>query len=211
MASVGVTAPARVVVQGFGMVGRAVARILEAQGHLVVGVADARGTVIDPAGLPIAALENITDSSGLIQRNAVPEYIRQLNDDAAWLEPEADVLVLAANADAVNASNASHVNTRLVVEGGNLCCSAESVQLLAGREVLVVPDVVANVGAAAVGGCALTGSVPSDLSALQRKHWLFDWVEERVRRNTKDVVALAQSGNPAPVQTLIRYRAKDVA
>lgn len=47
---------ARVVVQGFGAVGRHAARFLTQRGAIIVGAADSRGTVYDPYGLDVDTL-----------------------------------------------------------------------------------------------------------------------------------------------------------
>ena len=54
---------ARVVVQGFGAVGRHAARFLTARGALLVGAADSTGTIHNPRGLDV---ERLTEIKGLL-------------------------------------------------------------------------------------------------------------------------------------------------
>ncbi|MFL6131024.1 MAG: Glu/Leu/Phe/Val dehydrogenase dimerization domain-containing protein [Mycobacteriales bacterium] len=201
----------RVVVQGFGMVGRAVATFLERAGHRVVGVADVLGTVSAAGGLPVDRLLAVTDPAGTLDRAALPPEVCCSAEPDAWLDVDTDVLVLAANRDAVDEHNVHRVRAGLVVEGGNLCCSAGAKAALSLAGTCLVPDVVANVGGAAAGGCALTGTVPFDLPPAQMAAWVHAFVERHVRQNTQDVLELAESSAGDPVPLLLAARRRPAA
>ncbi|MCX4658642.1 Glu/Leu/Phe/Val dehydrogenase dimerization domain-containing protein [Streptomyces uncialis] len=190
---------ARVVVQGFGAVGRAVARFLEERGHRVVAVADIDGTITADR-LPVDDLVAITDDLGRIDRTRLPQGVTVDPEREAWLGVDADLLVLAAQKDAVNAANVHRLRPPLIVEGGNLTSSAEAKQKIIASGATLVPDVVANVGGAAAAGLALTRTVPFELAAGPRKDWVFDWVATRVRDNTRALleIAAASVGDPLP-------------
>ncbi|WP_328315730.1 Glu/Leu/Phe/Val dehydrogenase dimerization domain-containing protein [Streptomyces sp. NBC_00388] len=200
--------PARVVVQGFGAVGRAVAGFLEERGHLIVGVADVEGTISSSEGLSVADLVAVTDSLGRIDRARLPQQVTVDPEQDAWLGVDADLLVLAAQKDALNAENAHRLRAGLVVEGGNLTSSAEAKQKIAASGATLVPDVVANVGGAAAAGLAIARLVPFDLSAAKRKEWVFDWVGSRVRDNTRDLLEIAASSAGDPLPQLLAARGK---
>jgi glutamate dehydrogenase (NAD(P)+) len=202
------TADRRIVVQGFGAVGRAVAQYLEDCGHTVVAVADVHGTVSSPRGLPVDALRRLTDTSGTVDRTGLPDDVRTATGPDAWLDVDADILILAANKDALHAGNAHRVKAGLVLEGGNLCCSPEAKKIMAENGVTVVPDVVANAGGASAGGVALTGTVPFDLPTADRVKWVFSWVEKRIHDNTLDVLEIMAAGDRDPVRTLLTARRK---
>lgn len=190
----------RVAIQGFGTVGRSVAKNLQAHGHRIVAVADVLGTVSAPEGLPVARLLEITDPAGTIDRAELPDSVSILNQPEAWLDVDADVLVLAAGGAAIREDNLGRLRAEMVVEGGNLCCTAAAKQALRATGTVIIPDVVANVGGAGVTGCILTGIAPSDVPTEVLVRWLFDWVGERVRRNTRAVldIAAAHGGDPVP-------------
>jgi len=198
--------PCRVAIQGFGTVGRAVGKGLEERGHSIAAVADIRGTIEARDGLPVGHLLDITDAAGVLDRTRLPDGVRVHGDQDAWLDVDADVLILAADVDAVRAENARRVRSRIVVEGGNLCCTTEAKDILAAGGVLLVPDVVANVGAAAATGCVLTGTVPFDLALKPMVNWLFDWVGARVRDNTEAAMEITAGGVDDPVAQLLAQR-----
>ncbi|MGW1176553.1 Glu/Leu/Phe/Val dehydrogenase dimerization domain-containing protein [Kitasatospora sp. NPDC002543] len=199
----GARTPQRVAIQGFGTVGRAVAAHLAAHGHLVVAVADVRGTVEDQQGLPVAELTALTSSDGTIDRSRLPARVTAHGPGRAWLHVDADVLVLAASASAVDEEAVPEVRARLVVEGGNLSCTAPARRLLREAGHTVLPDVVVNVGGAAATGCVLTGLAPSDLPLPRLSAWLRDWVSGRVARNCELVQELSASGSADPVTQLL--------
>jgi glutamate dehydrogenase (NAD(P)+) len=201
----GANTPRRIAIQGFGTVGRAVAKTLEARGHRVVAVADVAGTVHDPAGLPVRDLLAITDTAGTIDRAKLPPCVTATAEPEAWLDVDADVLVLAAGGDAVRADNVHRVRASLVVEGGNLCCTPQAKERMRATGTIVLPDVVANVGGAAVTGCVLTGALPK-MPHKETVAWLFDWVDQRVRRNSRDVLEIARGGTGDPVPELLADR-----
>lgn len=198
--------PCRVAIQGFGTVGRAVGKGLEDRGHQVVAVADIKGTIASAAGLPVQKLLRLTTSDGTIDRSQLPDEVEILTGPDAWLDVDVDVLVLAAAGDAIRADNADRVRSQIVVEGGNLCCTTDAKEMLWSRGVLVIPDVVANVGGAAVTGCVLTGTVPFDLALKPMVAWFFDWVGSHVRANATAVLEIAHGGTADPVTPLLLRR-----
>ncbi len=201
----------RVAIQGFGTVGRSVAKNLQAHGHRIVAVADVLGTVSAPEGLPITELLEITDAYGTIDRSRLPQSVTVLEGSEAWLDVDAEVLVLAAGGAAIREDNLSRLRAEVVVEGGNLCCTTPAKKALRAGGTVVVPDVVANVGGAAVTGCILTGIAPSDVPTEELVRWMFDWVGEQVRRNTRDVLEIATRHDTDPIPELLAARRAESA
>jgi len=197
------TGPQRVVVQGFGNVGRNAALAMFDAGHRIVAIADSHGTVQDPRGLDVASLSAITDATGVIDRSRLPEAVRQQPAAAqAWLDVDADVLVLAAQAWAIHSGVACRVRARYVIEGSNFGCSEDAAELLRRSGTVVIPGSVVNVGGAAVTGCVLTGIAPSDLPEDQLVAWLRDWALDAVARNCAALVDMQSNGSVDPVPAL---------
>lgn len=199
----GTRAPQRIAIQGFGTVGRAVARHLSDHGHRVVAVADVQGTIEDQSGLPVAALTAITSSDGTVDRTRLPATARVHTSGKAWLHVDADVLVLAASAAAVGEAEVPEVRAGTVVEGGNMSCTEPARRLLRESGHTVLPDVVVNVGGAAATGCVLAGLAPSDLPMPQLSGWLREWISTRITRNCELVQELHTSGSADPVAQLL--------
>jgi glutamate dehydrogenase (NAD(P)+) len=153
----GLEAPVRVVVSGFGDVGRVAAELLAAHGGFsVVAVGDVSGGRHDPAGLDIGAIARHCDRGGAIVEAPGGEPV----DVAEMLELPCDVLVPAAVGGVIHEDNADRIGARLVVEGANHPTTAGADAILGERGVTVVPDVLANAG----------GVIASHLESVQDTH-----------------------------------------
>ncbi|MGN2637508.1 Glu/Leu/Phe/Val dehydrogenase dimerization domain-containing protein [Nocardia takedensis] len=201
----GRTTAARVVVQGFGAVGKAVAQFLEDRGHLVVGVADVEGT-ISADRLPVRELLSITDNFGSIDRTRLPQGVTVSAEPDAWLDVDADILVLAAQKHALHTGNVHRLRAALVVEGGNISSTDDARDKARAAGTTLVPGVIANIGGAGSAALAVTRVVPFDLAAEARKAWVFDWIADRVRANTRDLLAIAAAEPGDPLTVLLDLR-----
>jgi glutamate dehydrogenase (NAD(P)+) len=174
----------RVSVQGFGEVGQAAARYAQALGLVVVAVADRHGTLHAAGGLPIDALAAITDTYGNIDRARLPAGVESSEGDA-WIDVDAEILILAAVANSIHERNVDRVRARIVVEGANEPTSPAAIEILTRRGVCVVPDIIANAGGAIACGLALRADLPAGLDAVGASAWLFQETERRVRANVE--------------------------
>ncbi len=139
-------AGSRVAIQGFGNVGEAAARLLHDQGCRVVALSDISGGCYNPAGLdPRAVLQHSRQGRGL-QRFPGAQAV----SNAELLELPCDILIPAAIEGQITADNAARVKAGIVVEGANGPTTPEADAILAGRSVLLVPDILANAGGVTV-------------------------------------------------------------
>ena len=176
---------ARVAVQGFGAVGYHAARFLVERGARLVAASDSRGCISDPGGLDIAALAAIKQQGGSVTE--LGKGVVTQRDTV--IETDCDILVPAARPDVINEGNAARVKARLMIEGANIPATAGAERHLHQRGILVVPDFIANAGGVI---CASVeyhgGSEPQAFSAI----------EEKIRRNTAEVLARARSERTSP-------------
>ncbi|NLG70133.1 MAG: glutamate dehydrogenase, partial [Firmicutes bacterium] len=176
---------ARVVVQGFGNVGRYAALHLERMGARVVAVSDSRVGLLDERGLSVSELIAYKKAQGSLRGF----------DAASTLAPEAvlqvpcDVLVPAALEGAITADNAERIRARIVVEGANGPVTPEADEILARRGVTVIPDILANAG-------GVTVSYFEWVQGLQEFFWPEEQVDRelsrRMRQSFDDVWATAR-------------------
>lgn len=159
-------------VQGIGTIGGAAAEYLYRAGVSVVALADAAGTLYDPAGLEVPALLELRDDSGEIDRTRVPTHIAQLPSPAV-LTLSADLLIPAAYSYAITEEHVPDINTRAVIEGANSPTTPEAGEMLTAQGIPVLPDFIANAGAAAWTWWILQGLVGADaedsLTRLQKQ------------------------------------------
>jgi glutamate dehydrogenase (NAD(P)+) len=141
-------ADCRVVLQGFGNVGSWAARIIAQLGATVIAVSDAHGAVHAEAGLDPEALAQHVREGGKVAEfegegaeAITPEELLAL---------ECEVFIPAALGGMIHAGNADQLNTRILVEGANSPTTPQADEILAGKGVHVVPDVMANAGGVVV-------------------------------------------------------------
>ena len=137
---------ARVIVQGFGNVGEASARIFAQAGAKVIAVQDVSATVFNATGLDIVALKRYQQENKTLAGAPGCEVI---DKDAFWSLP-CEFLVPAALESQINRYNAERIAARIIVEGANGPTTPEADAILAERGIVVVPDVLANAGGVTV-------------------------------------------------------------
>lgn len=137
---------ARVAVQGFGNVGGIAARLFTQAGATVVAVQDHGGTVYNPSGLDVPALLDHVSAHGSVA-GFLPAEI--LSDTQFW-EVDCDILIPAALDQQITAANAHLIKARMVIEGANGPTTPEADDILHERQIVVVPDGIANAGGVTV-------------------------------------------------------------
>ena len=137
---------ARLAVQGFGNVGGIAARLFTDAGARTVAVQDHTGSIYQEAGLDVPALlAHVEKTGGVAGFNGA----EKMADDAFW-GVDCDILIPAALEQQITAENAGRIKARMVIEGANGPTTPQADDILAERNVLVVPDVIANAGGVTV-------------------------------------------------------------
>jgi glutamate dehydrogenase (NAD(P)+) len=135
-------AGARAVVQGFGKVGGPLAFLLSSAGMRVIAVSDVTGAVHNPAGLDVAALSDHVSSTGGVAGFGLADAIEEVE---MWKLP-CELAVPAALDGAITDTVASTLGARVLVEAANGPTTPSADPVLASRDILVVPDILANTG-----------------------------------------------------------------
>jgi glutamate dehydrogenase (NAD(P)+) len=133
---------ATVAIQGFGNVGSVSADLLAGIGAKIVAVTDWKGGVHNPAGLDVAAMLQFVKEHKTI--DGFPGGDPLENDQLFALD--VDVLIPAALENQITIENAGTIRAKIVVEGANGPTTPEAHRHLHARDVLVVPDILANAG-----------------------------------------------------------------
>ena len=144
-----------VAVQGFGNAGKAVARLLHADGYKIVAVSDSRGGIHREEGLDVPSL--IQQKAGTNKLEAVyctdtfcqaVEAERITN--AELLELDVDILIPAALENVITETNAPNIRARIVLELANGPLNHEADRILEEQGITVIPDILANAGGVTV-------------------------------------------------------------
>jgi glutamate dehydrogenase/leucine dehydrogenase len=129
-----------IAIQGFGNVGYWFAHHAHARGYKIIAVSDSRGGVLHENILdPIAALTHKRETG------ALDGFASPISNDQL-LELEVDVLVPSALENVINVTNAEKIKAKAIVEMANGPVTPEADAILHQRNILVIPDVLANAG-----------------------------------------------------------------
>ena len=167
-------ADATVAIQGYGNAGSIAARLLSELGASVVAVSDSGGAIYDPDGFDVDAVAaSKAEHGSVVDHPGATEYVG--NDDLLTLE--VDLLVPAALENAIDGDLAPEVRSDVIVEAANGPLTPRADEILADRDVLVVPDVLANAG----------GVTVSYFEWVQNRQ-RFAWTEQRVNEELERVI-----------------------
>jgi len=161
----------RCVIQGFGTAGSSTALALNSMGVCVVGVSDSGGAVYNADGI---------DPEELLRHKRESESVRgyaggRTVEAEDLVSVPADLLIPASIPGQITAGNAGSVKARIVVEASNGPCTPEAEEILADRDVTVVPDILANAGGVIV-------SYFEWVQDLQSFFWNDEEVDRRLER-----------------------------
>ena len=134
---------ARVIVQGFGNVGSNAAKLMSDKGYKVIGIAEWDGGLHNASGIDIDALLEHRHRNGTINGFAGADAVKS---SAELLVADCDILVPAATENVITSKNAEGIKAKIVVEGANGPTTAVADDILAGKGIFVVPDILANAG-----------------------------------------------------------------
>lgn len=134
-------------VQGFGNVGSHAARLLHDQGIKICAIGDHTATLWNEKGIDIkAALEYVKANGNVLKGFSGGVEIKA----SELLTANVDVLVPAALQNVITEEIAHNIKAKLIVEGANGPTTPEADAILQEKNVIVVPDILANGGGVTV-------------------------------------------------------------
>lgn len=163
-------AGARIAVQGYGNAGSVAARLFRDAGGVIVAVSDSRGGIGNDQGLDPRAVLAHKDETGSVV--GYPGATAISNEDV--LAYDCDILIPAALECQVRADNARNVKAKLIVEDANGPLTAKADEILQSRNVVVLPDILANAGGVVV-------SYFEWVQNLENQQWSLEKVEKRLK------------------------------
>jgi len=173
-----------VAVQGFGNAGYYAAKILHSQGYKIVAVSDSKGGIYSSEGLDPqhlhtqkqekGSIKNIycdgdTCDSSLLKRDEV-----RLLTNEELLECECDILIPAALDGQLRKDNAGNVKASIILELANGPTTTEADAIFEERDIVVIPDVLANAG-------GVTVSYFEWVQNLQNFYWSSTEVQQKLK------------------------------
>ncbi len=176
---------ATIAIEGFGNVGSFAATFLAKHGATIVAVSDSKGVVYDPKGLNIPAVAEAKQKKGSVTAHTKGKVLPAQD----IIKLPADILITAAIPDLITEEDVPNIKAKLIVQGSNIPMTPLVEEQLHKKEILIVPDFVANAG----------GVISSFVEYIggTEKH-MFKTVEEKIVANTKIVLETAQHKKITP-------------
>ena len=138
----------RVIVQGLGNVGYHAAKFLsEEDGCKITAIIERDGAIQDKDGIDVEVLYQWIAKHGTIK--GYP-HAKIVENGAALLEAECDILIPAALEGVINLSNADKVKAPLIIEAANGPVTAGADEILRKKGTVIIPDMYANAGGVTV-------------------------------------------------------------
>jgi len=144
-----------VAVQGFGNAGQHVASLLHKDGYRIVAVSDSKGGIYRKEGFDVPSLIKAKLDTQKVQavycEGTVCETVPAdhiTNDELLALD--VDVLLPSALENVIHVDNADNIKASVIVEVANGPVTSKADAILAKKNILVIPDILANAGGVTV-------------------------------------------------------------
>ncbi len=166
------------VVQGFGKVGIVIAEELYNIGCKVIGISDSTGGIFSENGLNVKEIIELK-----INQKPIKDYKKnsvKFLSNPEILTLKCDILIPAARENQITGENAENIDCKIILEGANGPTTPEADEILNRKNIVVVPDILANAG----------GVLVSYFEYIQDINAYF-WDLERINKELKNVLLKA--------------------
>jgi glutamate dehydrogenase (NAD(P)+) len=165
---------ASVAVQGYGNAGWIAAKIIHDMGAKIVAVSDSSGGIYKESGFDPVAVKDVKREQGSVVD--YHDYDDEVTNDEL-LTMDVDLLIPAALENAIDEELAHDVKADIISEAANGPLTPGADEVLVDKDVLVVPDILANAG----------GVTVSYFEWVQNRQ-RFYWSEEEVNDRLEEII-----------------------
>ncbi len=184
-----------VAIQGFGNAGRHAAHLFHEAGAIIVGVSDSQGGIYHATGLDVGSVARFKDEHGTVVGYPGADPLPPMG----VLEVPCRILIPAAIENQITTLNADRVEATIVVEAANGPVTPAADDLLAGRGVKVIPDILANAGGVVV-------SYFEWAQNIENQQWETHDVLEKLRKKMRRATEMVVTRRAALVESIETYR-----
>ncbi len=170
---VGLNKNATVAIEGFGNAGAHLAEILQKNGYRIIALSDSKGAIVNYMGLDVLQVKKHKEKTGSVMGYPGAEKIKNL----PILAQAVDILVPSALENSITTDNVKNIKAKLIIEVANGPTTPEADAILAKRNIMVVPDILANAG----------GVVVSYLEQVQNAYGYY-WSEQKVLKKLEAIM-----------------------
>ncbi|MCB0309189.1 MAG: Glu/Leu/Phe/Val dehydrogenase [Bdellovibrionales bacterium] len=133
-------------IQGFGNVGSNSALLLEKRGAKIVALQDENATLYNEQGIDCQALSKYVDEHRTIAGFPGAEVVNK----SEFFALPVDAIIPAALENQINKDTAKQIKARVIIEAANGPTTEDADIILKDKGIVVIPDILANVGGVSV-------------------------------------------------------------
>lgn len=156
---------ATVGIQGFGNVGSYTAKYMDEVGAKIIAVEDHTGCIYNKDGINVKELIKYN-----MENRCIKGFPGAIQVSQSVITMDIDILFPCALEKQITQENANEVKAKIICEGGNGPTTPEADKILYEKDVVVIPDILANSG-------GVTVSYFEWVQNLERVIWSFDKVQ----------------------------------
>lgn len=156
---------ATVGIQGFGNVGSYTAKYMDEVGAKIIAVEDHTGCIYNKEGINVKELIKYN-----MENRCIKGFPGAIQVSQSIITMDIDILFPCALEKQITQENANEVKAKIICEGGNGPTTPEADKILYKKDVVVIPDILANSG-------GVTVSYFEWVQNLERVIWSFDKVQ----------------------------------
>jgi glutamate dehydrogenase (NAD(P)+) len=181
----------RIVIQGFGAVGKHAARLLVESGAKLIAASDSKGGILNPEGLDVLELIALKN-----RHRSVAEYSGgRAVDRESLVDVDCDIWIPAARPDVIHERNVDRLRTKMVAQGANIPVTPAAEEVLHRRGILSIPDFIANAGGVICAAMEYRGATQAQAMEI---------IAEKIRQNTHLVLEEARRNDLLPRQAALK-------
>lgn len=192
-----------VAIQGFGNVGKFVAKFLSENGFKVVALSDSKGGIYIQEGISdIDQVEKCKESTGKLAGcyciGSVCNIRNKEKLKGVEISPEdvltlpVDIIVPAALENVINEGNANKIKASIILEMANGPTTNEADEIIKKKNITLIPDILANSGGVAV-------SYFEWFQNLRKEKWskekVFSKLKGLMETSVEEVTKISKSDN----------------
>jgi len=188
-------------VQGFGNVSQYACELFTEYGGTVVSVSswdqedEKPYSFYKEDGVDVDELRDITDRFGTIDKEKADELGYEVRPGEDWLKHGVDILIPAALENAITGDNVDDIKdeeVELIVSGANGPITPEADDVLEEKDIIVIPDFLANAGGVV---CSYFEQVQSNTNHYWPKEEVLGKLDNKMTDAFYEVWELAQRKN----------------
>jgi len=161
----------QIAIQGFGNAGINFAKIASQAGFKIVAVSDSKGGIVNQEGINVEDLIMHKTKTGSVINYQACKNINQ----GGLLSQDVTILVPAALENSITEEAVTKIKAKVILELANGPTAPEACAELAKRGIIIVPDILANVGGVIV-------SYFEWLQNLKNETWDLDKVQAELKK-----------------------------